>query len=84
MVDSPSVGRKLYVSSIFHKSFIEVNEEGTEAAAASAAAMREVSRRLSIPPKMDFVADHPFLFVIREDMTGAVLFIGQVLNPLVG
>ncbi|KAG5542207.1 hypothetical protein RHGRI_021916 [Rhododendron griersonianum] len=75
---------QLYVSSIFQKSFIEVNEEGTEAAAASAAAMRELCKRLPIPPKIDFVADHPFLFVIREDMTGAVLFIGQVLNPLVG
>ncbi|KAF7137845.1 hypothetical protein RHSIM_Rhsim07G0233200 [Rhododendron simsii] len=84
MVDSPFVGQELYVLSIFHKSFIEVNEEGTEAAAASAAVLRHVSRRLSIPLMIDFVADHPFLFVIREDMTGAVLFIGQVLNPLMG
>ncbi|KAF7137920.1 hypothetical protein RHSIM_Rhsim07G0233000 [Rhododendron simsii] len=84
MVDSPSVGQKLYISSIFHKSFIEVNEESTKAAAASAVVMSKASRRLSIPLKIDFVADHPFLFVIREDMTGAVLFIGQVLNPLVG
>ncbi|KAE9458537.1 hypothetical protein C3L33_09561, partial [Rhododendron williamsianum] len=81
MVDSPTVGRNLYVSSIFHKSFIEVNEEGTEAAAASAAVVK--LRGLSIPEKIDFVADHPFLFVIREDMTGVVLFIGHVLNPLV-
>ncbi|KAI8548745.1 hypothetical protein RHMOL_Rhmol07G0297500 [Rhododendron molle] len=82
MVDSPTVGRNLYVSSIFHKSFIEVNEEGTEAAAASAAVVK--LRGLSIPEKIDFVADRPFLFVIREDMTGVVLFIGHVLNPLVG
>ncbi|KAF7137345.1 hypothetical protein RHSIM_Rhsim07G0233400 [Rhododendron simsii] len=81
MVDSPTVGRNLYVSGIFHKSFIEVNEEGTEAAAASAAVLMQ--RGLSIPGKIDFVADHPFLFVIREDMTGVVLFIGHVLNPLV-
>lgn len=82
MVDSPTVGRNLYVSSIFHKSFIEVNEEGTEAAAASAAVVQ--LRGLSFPEKIDFVADHPFLFVIREDMTGVVLFIGHVLNPLLG
>ncbi|KAG5542213.1 hypothetical protein RHGRI_021919 [Rhododendron griersonianum] len=82
MVNSPTVGRNLYVSSIFHKSFIEVNEEGTEAAAASAAVVK--LRGLSIPEKIDFVADHPFLFVIREDVTGVVLFIGHVLNPLVG
>ncbi|KAH7847172.1 hypothetical protein Vadar_022815 [Vaccinium darrowii] len=82
MVDDSTVGRNLYVSSIFHKSFIEVNEEGTEAAAASAGVVK--LRGLSMTEKIDFVADHPFLFVIREDMTGVVLFIGQVLNPLVG
>ncbi|KAL6982830.1 hypothetical protein U1Q18_016223 [Sarracenia purpurea var. burkii] len=79
MVDSP-VGRDLYVSSIFHKSFIEVNEEGTEAAAASAGV---VKLGASLPAnKIDFVADHPFLFIISEDMTNVVLFIGHLLNPL--
>ncbi|CAI9777793.1 unnamed protein product [Fraxinus pennsylvanica] len=80
MVDS-SIGQNLYVSNIFHKSFIEVNEEGTEAAAATGCVlMLEGSpRRIR---KRDFVADHPFLFVVREDMTGVVLFIGQIHNPL--
>ncbi|KAM1012600.1 hypothetical protein ACFX2C_042836 [Malus domestica] len=77
MVDSPE-GKKLYVSSIFHKSFIEVNEEGTEAAAASAGVISE--RRMP----MTFVADRPFLFTIREETTGTVLFIGNLLNPLAG
>ncbi|KAF7137455.1 hypothetical protein RHSIM_Rhsim07G0232700 [Rhododendron simsii] len=80
MVESINVGRDLYVSSIFHKACIEVNEEGTEAAAASACVIRVCCY---VEPT-DFVADHPFLFIIREDMTGAVLFIGQVLNPLAG
>ncbi|XP_056177301.1 serpin-ZX-like [Syzygium oleosum] len=75
MVDSVN----LYVARIFHKSFIEVNEEGTEAAAASAVIM---CGSTLFPKKMDFVADHPFLFLVREDMTGTVLFVGQVLNPL--
>ena len=66
------------VSSIFHKSFVEVNEEGTEAAAASAETIE--LRSLSMP--QDFVADHPFLFLIREDLTGVVLFVGHVVNPL--
>ncbi|MED6218257.1 hypothetical protein PIB30_025180 [Stylosanthes scabra] len=79
MVDS-SVSQNLYVSSIYHKSFIEVNEEGTEAAAASAATIK--LRSIQFPSKIDFVADHPFLFLIREDLTGTVLFIGQVLNPV--
>jgi len=79
MVDSP-VAQNLYVSSIFHKSFIEVNEEGTEAAAASAGVI--ALRSFVIAQKLDFVADHPFMFLIREDMTGVVLFIGHVMNPL--
>ncbi|XP_043712461.1 serpin-ZX-like [Telopea speciosissima] len=80
MVDSPQ-GQNLYVSSIFHKSFIEVNEEGTEAAAASAGVI--ALRSLQFPTNViDFVADHPFVYLIREDMTGVVLFIGYVLNPL--
>ncbi|XP_073031963.1 serpin-ZX-like [Primulina eburnea] len=81
MVDS-TFSQNLYVSNIFHKSFIEVNEEGTEAAAATAAVV--TLRSAMINDKLDFVADHPFLFVIREDMTGVVLFTGQVLNPLAG
>ncbi|CAA0830145.1 Serpin-ZX [Striga hermonthica] len=80
MVDS-AVAQNLYVSSIFHKSFIEVNEEGTEAAAASAGVVK--LRALMVEEdELDFVADHPFLFVVREDVTGVVLFVGQVLNPL--
>jgi serpin B len=70
-------GHDIYVSNIFHKSFIKVDEEGTEAAAASVACFTRC-----IPPTLDFVADHPFLFLIREDWSGAIVFVGQVLNPL--
>jgi serpin B len=76
MVDSP-----LCVSSIFHKSFVEVNEEGTEAAAASVVVTMCKSLPVDLPMEVDFVADHPFLFLIREDVSGVVLFIGHVLNP---
>ncbi|CAI9763670.1 unnamed protein product [Fraxinus pennsylvanica] len=69
MVDSP-LGKNLYVSSIFQKSFIEVNEEGTEAAAATAGVIN--LRSMAMEDKLDFVADHPFLFVVREDMTGVM------------
>jgi len=81
------VGRRGFnVSRIFHKSFIEVNEEGTEAAACSVKiAMMSGCRLSSIKEdKIDFVADHPFLFLIREDTSETVLFIGRVLNPLEG
>jgi serpin B len=75
--------QNLYVSSVFHKSFVEVNEEGTEAAAASAGVVRMCrSLRAKPPTKVDFVADHPFLFLIREDTAGVVLFIGHVINPI--
>ncbi|PWA59981.1 Protease inhibitor I4, serpin, conserved site-containing protein [Artemisia annua] len=76
----PSVGQQLYVSSIHHKSFIEVNEEGTEAAAVTAGLF--MCRSAWTPDvKVNFVADHPFLFVIREDISGVVLFMGQVIDP---
>ncbi|RCV41872.1 hypothetical protein SETIT_9G169300v2 [Setaria italica] len=77
LVDSP-LGQNLCVSSIFHKSFVEVNEEGTEAAAATTIGIMLCSYTMPV----DFVADHPFLFLIREDTTGVVLFVGHVVNPL--
>ncbi|CAN6310192.1 unnamed protein product [Urochloa humidicola] len=77
-VDDSPVPEELFVSSVFHKSFVEVNEEGTEAAAASAVLVRKRSRTVPV----DFIADHPFLFLIREDTTGVVLFVGHVVNPL--
>ncbi|KAL8244293.1 hypothetical protein R6Q59_010551 [Mikania micrantha] len=84
MVDS-SDGESPYVSSIHHRSFVEVNEEGTEAAAVSVLDMKHGSKRMrTIVKKIDFVADHPFLFIIKEDMTGVVLFMGQVIDPHAG
>ncbi|XP_023546820.1 serpin-ZX-like [Cucurbita pepo subsp. pepo] len=80
MVDSP-LAQGLHVSKIFHKAFIEVNEEGTEAAAASAVVI--AYRSMAFGDIIDFVANRPFLFLIREDKTGTLLFTGQVLNPLV-
>ncbi|XP_063950142.1 serpin-Z10-like [Daucus carota subsp. sativus] len=69
----------LYVSNILQKSSIQIDEEGTEASPCTSIAMPPPE----VPPlSIDFVADHPFLFIIREDSTGVVLFVGQVLNPL--
>ncbi|XWS24288.1 hypothetical protein CRYUN_Cryun28dG0088200 [Craigia yunnanensis] len=80
MADLPK-GQNLYVSNMFHKSVVEANEEGTEAAAATAAVLMG-SCRFVEDNKIDFVAEHPFLFMIREDATEVVLFIEHVLNPL--
>ena len=69
--------RKLYLSAVFHKAFVEVNEEGTEAAAATAAivGLRSIRRG----PR--FRADHPFLFLIRDKVTGSILFLGRYAKP---
>lgn len=79
MLNIPDLAnRKLFVASIFHKSYIEVNEEGTEAAA-STAVLFELQCARRYP---SFVADHPFIFMIREERHGIVFFVGAVLNPL--
>lgn len=70
--------RDLYVSHIIHQAFVDVNEEGTEAAAATGAVSNR--RRLPLPPEL-FRADHPFLFVIQDCESGAILFLGRVVNP---
>ncbi|WJX60035.1 hypothetical protein P8452_45288 [Trifolium repens] len=72
---------KLYVESIYHNAFIEVNDKGT---IASASTLMRALRGSRPATPTDFVADHPFLFLIREDFSGTILFIGQVLNPLDG
>lgn len=69
----------LYVGAVLHKAFVEVNEEGTEAAAATAVAMQ--LRAMRPPPQVDFRADHPFLFIIQEEKTGTILFMGRVADP---
>ena len=78
IIDCPCSSEKLFVSYIFHKAYIEVNEEGTEAAA-STAVIFEMQHSRYYP---SFVADHPFLFMIREETHGIVFFVGAVLNPL--
>jgi serpin B len=57
-----------------------VNEEGTEAAAATVAVMRLTAIREE-PPVPVFRADHPFIFIIRDNNSGAVLFAGRVVDP---
>ena len=72
---SASAGRDLSITDVRHKSFVEVNEEGTEAAAVTSV---EVSVT-SMP--VEFRVDRPFLFVIREQFTGTILFMGKIVMP---
>jgi serpin B len=78
MSDVPEA-KLLALSEIAHKAFVEVNEEGTEAAA-TVSTMVFTSLRIE-PPTPTFRADHPFVFLIRDNQSGLVLFLGRVVKP---
>ncbi len=74
---SGMTGKKdLFISKVIHKAFVDVNEEGTEAAAATAVVVEKgISRPLT------FQANHPFVFLIPENQTGSILFVGRIVDP---
>jgi serpin B len=72
--------RDLCISAVVHKAFVDVNEEGTEAAAATGTVMRSMALMRPLPIPV-FRADHPFLFLIRDTHSGSVLFLGRVADP---
>ena len=75
--------QKLYISEVCHKAFVEVNEKGTEAAAATAVLMAvPASLPVDMPFTPVFRADKPFLFAIRDVKSGVILFLGRVMDPL--
>jgi serpin B len=67
---------KLAITKVIHKAFVQVDEEGTKAAAATAVVIAKPS-----PPPPSFTADHPFAFVIRDTKTGGILFMGRIADP---
>lgn len=71
------------ISAAIHKAYIDVNEQGTEAAAATSIILRATAARVPFPepPPIVFRADHPFLFLIRDTKSGAILFLGRVTDP---
>jgi len=74
--------KNLFLSDVIHKAFVDVNEEGTEAAAATAVKGKMKSEMMPQKERpKEFRADHPFLFLIQEQHTGSMLFMGRVNNP---
>ncbi|CAG0936537.1 antithrombin III [Thermoflexales bacterium] len=71
--------RDLYIGAVIHKAFVEVNESGTEAAAATAVVMSVTSAPAEQP--LEVKVDRPFIYLIRDTQTGAVLFVGRALDP---
>ena len=70
--------QNLYVTKAVHDAYVDVNEEGTEAAAVTTVV--SVRESLSLPPPR-FTADHPFIFIIQDDESGAILFMGRLSDP---
>jgi serpin B len=79
--DGARGGRRLALQKVMHKAFIEVNEEGTEAAALTGSLVGCSMYSPPPPPPVDFVADHPFAFFVIEEVSGAILFAGHVVDP---
>jgi serpin B len=76
---SAMTGKKeLFISAVIHKAFVEINEEGTEAAAATGVVVGVTSIP---PPAPTFKADHPFVFLIRDNASHSILFLGRLLDP---
>ena len=70
--------RPLFIGAVVHKAFVKVNERGTEAGAASGICVVMGSLGPALPT---FRADHPFLFLIRDNRTESILFLGRVMDP---
>lgn len=76
-------GHRLYISKVVHQAYVAVDEGGTEAAAATATIMAPAGARCCSdgPVYVPFIADHPFLYLVRDDVTGDILFMGRMDDP---
>jgi serpin B len=71
----------LKISDVVHKAYVDINEEGTEAAASTAVMIVPTMARINPHPPVVFRADHPFLFMIRDTDTASILFLGRLIDP---
>lgn len=74
--DFSGIREGIYISRVLHKAVIEVNEEGSEAAAVTVVEMTEGA---AVEP-VSFIADRPFIFIIADDETGTILFMGKLID----
>ncbi len=71
----------LYISEVIHKAYVDVNEEGTEAAAATAIIMKDEAAPTEASKEIKFIANRPFVFIIQENKSGNILFMGKISDP---
>ena len=81
IADLERLNENLVISEVFHKAFVEVDEKGTEAAAATGVIVVGITRAAPVVEPKELRADHPFLFLIRDTRSGAILFMGRVTRP---
>lgn len=81
LANPPNSAQRLVIGPVYHKGFVKVDEKGTEAAAATAILMVETGANAGGEPPAPIKVDHPFLFLIRDDASGLVLFLGRVTDP---
>jgi serpin B len=74
--------RPLYISAVRQRTFVEVNEEGTEAAAVTGMAVAASGPEFNPPPPFQMIVDRPFLFLIADEQTGTILFMGLIFEPM--
>ena len=77
--DFSNINPDIFISKVMHKAVIEVNEKGSEAAAATVVEM--VESAMPVEEMVEFIVDRPFFFVIADDRSGAILFMGKVVSP---
>jgi serpin B len=81
IANPPDPQDRLFIGQVFHKAFVKVDEKGTEAAAATAVIVMRTTSVAAPAQSLEFKADHPFLFFIRDRTSGLLLFMGRVADP---
>jgi serpin B len=81
MADFSGIGPQLYISDVLQKTFVEVKEEGTEAAAISGISIQAAGIVRRPPDRFEMIVDRPFMFLIEDDQTGTILFMGLIFDP---